>query len=249
MIGSTYNATVDVYAPMFLCDFINFFIVVFGYQSFGPAVSWLLCLPTLICSVWLFVSLSACLSHLLSFFPFPLSCLCLLSCSPFLSALSLSPCLSFLSLCCSPPPSLSLCPCLSVCLSISHFVHVWLAVCLSVCVSVSVCLSVCLSLFLSLSLSLSLSLCCFLCVCLPLSLCVCSVSFSSVPSLSLLTTSSLSVCALLSMFCSSNPGSVRKCVCVYFSVTGCGLCKYAKLYLHIYPCIYTYLPHVCILFM
>jgi hypothetical protein len=38
MTESTYNATVDVYAPMFLCDFINFFIVVFGYQSFGPDV-------------------------------------------------------------------------------------------------------------------------------------------------------------------------------------------------------------------
>ena len=34
-----YNATTDVYAPMFACDFINFLIVLFGYQSFGPAVS------------------------------------------------------------------------------------------------------------------------------------------------------------------------------------------------------------------
>ncbi|XP_055955380.1 piezo-type mechanosensitive ion channel component 2 isoform X2 [Patella vulgata] len=34
---STYVATVDVYAPMFLCDFITFIIVVFGYWAFGPA--------------------------------------------------------------------------------------------------------------------------------------------------------------------------------------------------------------------
>lgn len=32
-----YSATTDVYAPMFLCDFINFLILVFGYQSFGPS--------------------------------------------------------------------------------------------------------------------------------------------------------------------------------------------------------------------
>ncbi|XP_076448756.1 piezo-type mechanosensitive ion channel component 1-like [Babylonia areolata] len=37
MACSKYSATVDSYAPMFCCDFINFFIVVFGYQSFGPA--------------------------------------------------------------------------------------------------------------------------------------------------------------------------------------------------------------------
>ncbi|XP_070191211.1 piezo-type mechanosensitive ion channel component 2-like isoform X2 [Littorina saxatilis] len=36
MTDSVYNATVDVYAPMFCCDFINFFIVVFGYTAFGP---------------------------------------------------------------------------------------------------------------------------------------------------------------------------------------------------------------------
>ncbi|XP_067651571.1 piezo-type mechanosensitive ion channel component 2-like isoform X3 [Haliotis asinina] len=35
--GATYNATVDVYAPMFCCDFITFIIVVFGYWAFGPA--------------------------------------------------------------------------------------------------------------------------------------------------------------------------------------------------------------------
>lgn len=34
-----YNAIVDVYAPMFFCDFIAFFIVVFGYWAFGPIVS------------------------------------------------------------------------------------------------------------------------------------------------------------------------------------------------------------------
>ena len=34
-----YNATTDVYAPMFACDFINFLIVMFGYQAFGPSVS------------------------------------------------------------------------------------------------------------------------------------------------------------------------------------------------------------------
>ncbi|KAL3858640.1 hypothetical protein ACJMK2_008907 [Sinanodonta woodiana] len=31
-----YNATTDVYASMFACDFINFLIVVFGYWAFGP---------------------------------------------------------------------------------------------------------------------------------------------------------------------------------------------------------------------
>ena len=34
-----YNATTDVYASMFFCDFINFFIVVFGYTAFGPQVN------------------------------------------------------------------------------------------------------------------------------------------------------------------------------------------------------------------
>ncbi|KAL4234818.1 hypothetical protein ACF0H5_006459 [Mactra antiquata] len=32
-----YSATTDVYAPMFICDFINFLIIVFGYQAFGPS--------------------------------------------------------------------------------------------------------------------------------------------------------------------------------------------------------------------
>ncbi|XP_053400970.1 piezo-type mechanosensitive ion channel component 2-like isoform X3 [Mercenaria mercenaria] len=32
-----YSATTDVYAPMFACDFINFLIIVFGYQAFGPS--------------------------------------------------------------------------------------------------------------------------------------------------------------------------------------------------------------------
>ncbi|XP_078337037.1 piezo-type mechanosensitive ion channel component 2-like isoform X2 [Crassostrea virginica] len=31
-----YNATTDVYAMMFFCDFINFLILVFGYWAFGP---------------------------------------------------------------------------------------------------------------------------------------------------------------------------------------------------------------------
>nr|XP_034339397.1 piezo-type mechanosensitive ion channel component 1 isoform X8 [Crassostrea gigas] len=31
-----YNATTDVYATMFFCDFINFLILVFGYWAFGP---------------------------------------------------------------------------------------------------------------------------------------------------------------------------------------------------------------------
>ncbi|XP_052229514.1 piezo-type mechanosensitive ion channel component 1-like isoform X2 [Dreissena polymorpha] len=34
-----YNATTDVYAAMFVCDFINFLIIVFGYQGFGPSQS------------------------------------------------------------------------------------------------------------------------------------------------------------------------------------------------------------------
>ncbi|GAB1603264.1 hypothetical protein Ahia01_000607200 [Argonauta hians] len=36
MTNSTYNAVVDVYAPMFVCDFLAFLIVVFGYWAFGP---------------------------------------------------------------------------------------------------------------------------------------------------------------------------------------------------------------------
>ena len=36
MTNPKFNAATDVYSMMFLCDFINFFIVVFGYKSFGP---------------------------------------------------------------------------------------------------------------------------------------------------------------------------------------------------------------------
>nr|QZA74858.1 piezo [Platynereis dumerilii] len=36
MTDPLFNAATDVYAVMFLCDFINFFIIVFGYKSFGP---------------------------------------------------------------------------------------------------------------------------------------------------------------------------------------------------------------------
>ena len=39
MTNPKFNAASDMYALMFLCDFINFFIVVFGYKDFGPAVS------------------------------------------------------------------------------------------------------------------------------------------------------------------------------------------------------------------
>lgn len=39
MTNSTYNAVVDVYAPMFACDFLAFLIVVFGYWAFGPVQS------------------------------------------------------------------------------------------------------------------------------------------------------------------------------------------------------------------
>jgi hypothetical protein len=37
MTNPKYNAVTDVYATMFLCDFITFLIVVFGYWAFGPA--------------------------------------------------------------------------------------------------------------------------------------------------------------------------------------------------------------------
>ncbi|CAI9737891.1 Hypothetical predicted protein [Octopus vulgaris] len=39
MTNSAYNAVVDVYAPMFVCDFLAFLIVVFGYWAFGPVQS------------------------------------------------------------------------------------------------------------------------------------------------------------------------------------------------------------------
>lgn len=39
MTNPKYSAVTDVYSIMFLCDVIAFVIVVFGYSSFGPAVS------------------------------------------------------------------------------------------------------------------------------------------------------------------------------------------------------------------
>ena len=39
MTHPDYNAASDMYALMFLCDFINFLIIVFGYKDFGPVVS------------------------------------------------------------------------------------------------------------------------------------------------------------------------------------------------------------------
>ena len=39
MTDTKYHMVTDVYALMFLCDVITFIIVVFGYSSFGPAVS------------------------------------------------------------------------------------------------------------------------------------------------------------------------------------------------------------------
>lgn len=42
-----YNATTDVYATMFFCDFINFLILVFGYWAFGPEVNYGSLLPSL----------------------------------------------------------------------------------------------------------------------------------------------------------------------------------------------------------
>ena len=38
MRNPKFSAASDVYASMFFCDFINFFIVVFGYKDFGPVV-------------------------------------------------------------------------------------------------------------------------------------------------------------------------------------------------------------------
>ena len=38
MTNPKFNASSDKYAAMFFCDFINFFIVVFGYKDFGPVV-------------------------------------------------------------------------------------------------------------------------------------------------------------------------------------------------------------------
>lgn len=39
LLFPAYRVTVDVYAYMFFCDFINFFIVVFGYWAFGAGIS------------------------------------------------------------------------------------------------------------------------------------------------------------------------------------------------------------------
>ena len=39
MTNPKYNAVTDVYAYMFFCDFIDFFIIVFCYWAFGPVVS------------------------------------------------------------------------------------------------------------------------------------------------------------------------------------------------------------------
>ena len=36
--NSSFNATVDVYAPMFFCDFILFLVLCIGYSDFGPVV-------------------------------------------------------------------------------------------------------------------------------------------------------------------------------------------------------------------
>jgi hypothetical protein len=34
-----YQVKADVYAPMFLCDFINFLVLVFGFNAFGVSSS------------------------------------------------------------------------------------------------------------------------------------------------------------------------------------------------------------------
>ncbi|XP_067135532.1 piezo-type mechanosensitive ion channel component 2-like isoform X2 [Centruroides vittatus] len=39
LLFPSYRVTVDVYAYMFFCDFINFFIVVFGYWAFGAGIN------------------------------------------------------------------------------------------------------------------------------------------------------------------------------------------------------------------
>lgn len=39
MTDPRYNKKVDVYIYMFLCEFIAFWIMIFGYVSFGPSVS------------------------------------------------------------------------------------------------------------------------------------------------------------------------------------------------------------------
>ncbi|KAK3085436.1 hypothetical protein FSP39_003276 [Pinctada imbricata] len=39
LTNPAFNATTDVYASMFLCDFINFVIIVLGYSAFGPVQS------------------------------------------------------------------------------------------------------------------------------------------------------------------------------------------------------------------
>lgn len=39
MTDPRYNQKVDVYVYMFICEFLSFWIIIFGYQSFGPSVS------------------------------------------------------------------------------------------------------------------------------------------------------------------------------------------------------------------
>ncbi|VDL99337.1 unnamed protein product [Schistocephalus solidus] len=39
MTDPRYNKKVDVYVYMFICEFLSFWIIIFGYQSFGPSVS------------------------------------------------------------------------------------------------------------------------------------------------------------------------------------------------------------------
>jgi len=59
-------ASVDVYAPMFFCDLITFLIVVFGYDKFGPSVSFPVFISILYLTLYFYHFISFVFFHLLA---------------------------------------------------------------------------------------------------------------------------------------------------------------------------------------
>ena len=58
MRNPKFSAASDVYASMFFCDFINFFIVVFGYKDFGPVVRIDLSISFFLLNPWILFDLT-----------------------------------------------------------------------------------------------------------------------------------------------------------------------------------------------